>query len=190
MAALVRRAVPRDVEQANYHNFVMDVAWYGIALAATTRFIQFYALQMGATPMELGWLASLPALILMFSNAFSLWWRGLFSCSSSAVLLPGLTQRFVFLLPAFAPFFPEHLRSTWIVMSATLPAIGQGVAATMFIVMMRETIHLDHLQTLVTRRTLVMNIAVTVGALMFGLVLEHLPFPTNYQIMFVAAYAL
>jgi MFS family permease len=190
MAALVRRSVPRTQEQDNYHHFVMDIAWYGIAIAATTRFIQFYALQMGATPMELGWLASLPALVLMFSNAFSLWWRNRYSCSSAAVVLPGLTQRFVFLLPAFAPFFPAHLRSAWIVLGATLPAIGQGVAATMFIVMMRETVHPDKLQRLVTRRTLVMNIAVTLGALGFGFLLERVPFPTNYQIMFVLAYVL
>src|SRR5262245_55412940 len=98
MATLVRRAVPQSVEQENYNHFVMDIAWYGIAVAATTRFIQFYALEIGATPMQLGLLASLPALVLMMSNAFSLWWRGLFSCSQTAVLLPGLTQRFAFLL--------------------------------------------------------------------------------------------
>lgn len=188
MAALVRSSVPQNLEQANYHHFVMDIAWYGIAVAATTRFIQFYALQMGATPMELGWLASLPALVLMFSNAFSLWWRNRFTCSSKAVVLPGFTQRFVFLLPAFAPFFPEHLRSAWIVMAATLPAIGQGVASTMFMVMMRETVRPERLQPLVARRMLVLNIAVTLGAMGFGFMLEHIPFPHNYQIMFVVAY--
>jgi MFS family permease len=145
---------------------------------------------MGATPMELGWLASLPALVLMFSNAFSLWWRNRYNGCTDAVFLPGLTQRFVFLLPAFAPFFPAHLRSAWIILGATLPALGQGVAATMFIVMMRETVHKEHLQMLVTRRTLVMNIAVTCGALAFGFMLERMPFPQNYQLMFVIAYAL
>lgn len=188
MATLVRRAASRTVEQDNYHHFVMDVAWYGIAVAATTRFIQFYALENGATPMDLGWLASLPALVLMMSNAFSLWWRNRHSCSTSAVFLPGLTQRFVFLLPAFAPFFPESLRPAWIVLGATLPAIGQGVAATMFVVMMRETVHPERLQPLVARRTLAMNVAVTVGALAFGFMLERIPYPHNYQVMFVVAY--
>lgn len=190
MATLVSRPAAQNVEQANYHHFVMDIAWFGLALAATSRFIQFYALELGAGPMELGWITSLPSLVLMVSTAFSMWWRGRFRDSTAAILLPGIGFRFVFLLPVFAPFFPEDLRPAWIVLSATLPALPQGIAATVFIVMMRETIEPEHVQPLVTRRTLALNIAVTLGALAFGFLLERLPFPQNYQVMFLAAYGL
>ncbi|MCU0513330.1 MAG: MFS transporter [Anaerolineae bacterium] len=189
MAAVAQRGrLAGDPAAANYHHFVMDIVWYGIALAATTRFIQFYAIEMGATPMELGWLASLPSLMLMVFTTFSLWWRTRYSSTIASILLPGIGQRLIFLLPAFAPMFPEAWRPWWIVLAVTLPAVPQGIASTLFMVMMRETIPADRLAALFTRRMLAMNIAITAGALGFGVLLEALPFPQNYQVMFVICF--
>ena len=62
-ATLTNPAVDRTTN-ANFHHLVMDVAWFGLALAASSRFAQFYAIRLGATPIELGWLAALPSLVL------------------------------------------------------------------------------------------------------------------------------
>jgi MFS family permease len=178
----------RPVEKANYHHLVMDIAWFGLALAATTRFLQFYALQMGATAMDLGWLTAIPALVLIFATTLSQWWRNRYSDSVQAVWLPGVGHRFLFLLPAFAPFFPAHLRVPWIIFASTLPTIAQGVVASVFVVMMRETISDQRLQPLLARRHMAMNLMLAIGAGGFGLLLTYVPFPVNYQIMFLAAF--
>jgi MFS family permease len=176
------------IEQENFHHLVMDIAWVGLALAATTRFLQFYAIRMGATPMDLGWITSLPAVILVIATLLSNRWRRRYADSVHAVWWPAFAFRFVFLLPAFAPFFPQSLRVPWIILAATLPALPQGLNSSIFVVMMREVVDEEHLTPLFTRRTFAMNIAVTIGALVFGLLLELLPFPINYQVMFVAAF--
>jgi len=177
-----------DIERANYHHLVMDIAWFGLALAATARFLQFFALRMGATPMDIGWISSVPALVLIFSTALSGWWRSHYRDSVSAVWIPSIVFRFIFLLPAFAPFFPAEWRVAWIIASATLPAIGQGVSSAIFMTMMRDTISDQVIPPLLTRRYLALNVAITLSSLGFGLMLDALPFPTNYQIMFVVAF--
>jgi len=177
-----------DVERANYYHLVMDIAWFGLALAATARFLQFFALRMGATPMDIGWISSLPALVLIFSTALSGWWRSHYRDTVSAVWIPSIVFRFIFLLPALAPFFPSEWRVAWIIASATLPAIGQGVSSAIFMMMMRDTISDSVIPPLLTRRYLALNIAITLASLGFGLMLDALPFPLNYQIMFVVAF--
>ncbi|MCS6836449.1 MAG: MFS transporter [Anaerolineae bacterium] len=177
-----------NVERANYHHLVMDIAWFGLALAATTRFLQFFALRMGATPMDIGWISSLPGLILVFSTALAGWWRSHYRDSVSAVWIPSIIFRFVFLLPAFAPFFPAEWRVAWIIASAMLPALGQGVSSAIFMMMIRDTVSDQVIPSLLTRRYLALNVAITLSSLGFGLMLDALPFPINYQIMFVVAF--
>lgn len=185
-------AAPRSFQpdgKANYRNLVFDIGWYGIALAATTRFLQFFALDMGASAMDLGWLTALPALIVLFTTSLSPWWRQRHNDSVHAVLLPGFIQRMAFLLPVFAPFFPQQWRVPWIIFASTLPMIGQGTVSAIFMIMMRETIEDSDLTRLVNSRQMAMNIAMTIGAIAFGLMLERIVFPLNYQIMFVVAFA-
>jgi len=178
------------VERANYHHYVMDILWFGFALAATTRFLQFFAIRMGATPLELGWITSLPALILLFGTNLSFWWRNRHHTSKQAVWYPSIGFRFIFLLPAFAPFFPPEYRTLWLIVAAALPALPQAIASALFLVLMRETVSHNNMTALFTRRAFVMNVALTVGALSFGLLLEVVVFPLNYQLMFVFAFAL
>ncbi len=179
---------PRPTEQNNFYHLVMDIAWFGLALAATTRFLQFYAIRMGADAMEQGWLTALPSLVLLFATGFSAWWRGRYESSLRALWWPAIGHRFVFLLPALTPFFPDALRLPWLILSATLPAMPQGVAASVFLVMMREAVPNERLTPLLARRALAMNICIIIGALAFGAWLEWAPFPFNYQAMFIAAF--
>jgi predicted MFS family arabinose efflux permease len=186
MTAISQNPLP---VRANYHHLVMDIAWFGIALAATQRFLQFFALKMGATPLELGWITSIPAVVLIVAVSLSQWWRSRYSDSIGAVWLPSIVFRLVFLLPAFAPFFPPEWRMAWIIFAATLPAVGQGIASAVFAIMMREAVPQDQLPPLLTHRHRALNIAITLGAIGFGIMLEYVPFPLNYQLMFVLAFA-
>lgn len=166
----------------------MDIAWFGLALAATSRFLSIYAIHLGATPAQLGWINAVPALILLVSSSFSGWWRRRYADSVSALFLPGLGFRFVFLLPAFAPFLPPALQPWWIILAVALPAFPQGIAGVTFLGMMRESITGSSFTQLLGKRSLALNIAVAIGALAFGLWLEKAPFPLNYQVMFVLAF--
>lgn len=183
------RTTPSDVvERSNFNHLVMDIAWFGLALAATSRFLSVYAIRLGGTPADLGWLTSFPALLLLISATFSGWWQQHFPNAVKAVFLPGLGHRFVFLLPAAAPLLPPDWQPFWLILAASLPAIPQGIASVTFVVMMRETIPDGVMTRLLSVRSLAMNVCVGVGALACGLWLEKVAFPINYQVMYIVAF--
>ena len=183
-------ALTPSTERANYYKLVAEVAWFGLAIASTSRFLSVYAIRLGATPVELGWMTSLPFLVLLVSTALSGWWRGKFADSINAIYWPSLTFRFVFLLPALTPLFPAHLQPLWLIASVALPALPQGISSTIFVGMLREAIPDDKLVRLASSRNLWMNIMIALAALGFGVWLENAPFPLNYQVMFLVAFML
>jgi MFS family permease len=176
------------IERSNYNHLVMDVAWFGLALAATSRFLSIYAIRLGATPIDLGWLTALPFIVLLGSNMLSTRWRQHFPDSINALFWPALGMRMMFLLPALTPLFPPHLQPAWLIMSATLPALPQGISSTLFAVMMREAVPENVITRLLSQRSLLLNIVLGLTALIFGLWLEKGPFPVNYQVMFLIAF--
>ncbi len=184
-------AKPRTVEQANFHHFFWDIAWYGIALAATKSFLQIYAIRLNANPLQIALITSLPAICALLSSvAFSARWRSRFTNTTQSLALPAFWQRFVFLLPAFAPFFPVELRAIWLIFAICLPALGEGVAAVGFLSMFRETIPEHTTTRLLSHRSLAMNIilGMTTVILLGWFGMEVVPFPLNYQMMFGIAF--
>ena len=111
-------SLTKSFEQSNYTHLVLDIGWFAIALASTSRFLQFYAIRMGADAFSLGLMAALPAIILVFSTSLSAWWRSHFEDSVHAIWLPSMGYRFIFLLPAFTPFFPIEWRVLWLILAA------------------------------------------------------------------------
>lgn len=175
-------------ERNNYIHMVADIAWFGLALSATDRFLSMFAIHLNASALELGMMAALPGLMLFISTAFAGWWRGRFPNSLKAMLLPSFGFRLVFLLPAFAPFFPEQWRVPWLILAVALPAIPQGIAGVVFVVLMRETVPDRVLTRLWSQRLVALNITVAISTLGFGLMLERVAFPYGYQIMFLMAF--
>lgn len=186
----MRLAPSRTASQAdkNFFHLTGDVLWFGVALAATTRFMSMYAIRLDASPMAQSLIVSLPGLVLGISTLLAAWWRSKFTVTDHAVRLPGILMRFVFLLPAFAPFFPPELQVVWLVLAVSLPALPQAVAGVIFLTFMRESIGDDRWTTINSRRSVAMNIGIAAGALGFGALLSMLAFPLNYQLMFVAAF--
>ncbi len=110
----------------------MDIAWFGLAMAATSRFLSVFAIRLGADANDLGLMSSLPNLVLIVSSGMAVWWRLRYETSQRALTLPGVGFRMVFLLPALTPSMPEPLQIPWLILSVTLPAVPQGIAGAVF----------------------------------------------------------
>jgi MFS family permease len=187
MATISQPSQP--IEKANYFHMLMDIAWFGLALAATTNFLRFFALDLGASAFDLGLIVSIPAFVIIFACMGSAWWRNRHRDSVRAVLLPGFIQRLGFFLPVFAPFMPAQFQVPWLIFSATVPVLGQGIAASVFTIMMRDTISDDKMRPLLAQRHIALNIAMFLSNAIAGFLLSVLPFPVNYQAMFLVAFA-
>ncbi len=183
-------ARPRFDRQSNFYHLVMDIAWFGLALPALTRFLSVYAIRLGADANDLSLITALPAVLLLLAASISNWWLRRFSDTRQALLLPSLGFRLAFLLPALTPFMPPDFQVTWLIVSLTLPAVPQGLASVTFLMLMREAIDERQMPALLSRRSLALNITVGLSGLVLGVWLEKAPFPLNYQVMFVLAFAL
>ncbi|MFZ2879375.1 MAG: MFS transporter [Phototrophicaceae bacterium] len=181
-------AQPRSQVDRNYHHLTLEIFWFGLAAAATSRFLSMYAIRLEASPLAQGLLVALPGLVLGLSTLLAQWWRGRYVTSVGAVSLPGIGFRLVFMLPLFTPFFPADWQVPYLLGAATLPAVAQGIAGAIFLTFMRESIGDDRWDHLNSRRMTWFNVGVAIGAVAFGALLSSLPFPVNYQVMFGAAF--
>lgn len=179
-----------SIAEANFRHLVLDIAWFGVALAATTRFASTYAIRVDATPAEVNLLVALPGIVMLISTLFTSWWRRKFINAVPAQYYPGLFFRFIYLLPAFTPLFPLRLQPAWLIFSATAPALAQGVAGAIFMEFLRHAVPTDRVATLFSRRAMALNVTLMIGSVFFGVLLEGLPFPINYQVMFLFAFVL
>jgi MFS family permease len=177
-----------DLAQRNFSHLVWDIAWFGLAFSALNRFLSVYALRLGADEAVLGWITSFPALLMTIAATFTLVWREKRTTSVRALMLPTFIYRLMFILPAFAPLLPESWRIPWIVITATIPGIGQGIGAVLFVVVLQEAVPRERMTELFSRRSLAFNIALAISAVAYGIWLEAVPFPYNYQAMFVIAF--
>lgn len=175
-------------EQSNFHHLVVEIAWFGLALPATTRFLQIYAIRLGADAGHLALLASLQALVLLLTASLGERWMRRFRDSSRATIWPSVGFRLSFLLPALTPFMPPSLQLIWLICSIVLPSFAQGVASVAFLVMFREGVSQKNIERLLSKRLLALNIMVAISGLGMGFWLENAPFPSGYQIMFVFAF--
>ncbi len=176
------------LERANFKHLVGDIAWYGLPIAATSRFLSVYAIRLGASAMELGLISALPALIVVITVSMGGWWSRRYATAVQSLFWPALGQRLAFLLPFFAPFLPLQWQPIWLVVAVSVPALFQGISAVPFTVSMVDSIYPKRIMRLTSHRSLALNVTIAIGALILGFWLKNAPFPLNYQIMFLLAF--
>lgn len=180
--------IERTIEQKNFHHLVQNTFWFGLATPATARFLSVYAIHVGATPFQLGLIASLPGIAAALAAALAQWWIRRYQTTIDAVRWPSLGMRSVLLLLALTPLFPTHLQPIWLVAAVAIPAMAEGISSVAFMVAMREAVSEKMLTPLISRRQLAVNLTLGVSTLAFGFWLENAPFPFNYQLMFLIGF--
>lgn len=181
---------PTNTADGNFRHLVLDVAFFGLATPALSRFLSVYAIRLDADAMLLGWLTALPFIFQMFTSSLAGTWRKRYPNTVAAIFWPGLFYRLSFLLPALTPFFPREWQPLWLVISVAVPALPQGISSVLFLVLLREGTETKQLASLMSRRSFFFNITVAVGTIGMGLLLEEGPFPFSYQLMYVIAFIL
>ncbi|MBZ0302212.1 MAG: hypothetical protein K8J31_20855, partial [Anaerolineae bacterium] len=178
------------IQRKNFYHLVQNTLWMGLASSATTRFASVYAIRLGATPLELGLLASLPAIFTMFAATIAGWWMKHYPTSAQAMRWPALGLRLSFPLLFLTPFLPVDWQSGWVILAMIVPAVPSGVQGVIFLVMIRQAVNEKFLTPLISKRNMAMNIAIASSTLVFGFWLEKVAFPVNYQMMYVIAFGL
>jgi MFS family permease len=159
------------------------------AFAIEWYFLGVYAIRLGATPLHMGLITSLRALLMVVGSTLANRWRSRYHNPVIALNIPIVAYRvLLYFSVAAVAFLPQEWRVNALVAVVVLSAIPTGIAQGVFLGMMRYAVDARDLARVVARRSTLMNGTILVWVLLLGQFLEHVSFPLNYQIGFLLAF--
>lgn len=175
----------------NIINNIWDGAWYSVMMGLTNSFLGVYALALGASDSMLGWLSSLPALVALLSQvpAAVITER---QPRRLRVSVPfGLVFRSGYLLFAFIPFLPlPPIYRAWVFILLlsiiNFPGTVSGVAWT---AMMGDVFPSGLRGRIFSDRNMLLGLVQVVFTLIAGPLLDFLPYPVNFVLIFILSFA-
>ena len=157
-------------------------------MGATASFLTIYASRCGATSEQIGLLTALPALVaLLLSLPFGRWLKRF--PAQRATTWSAFASRVLFIGYAFLPWllpithqFEGILALSLII---TIPAAVINISFTQFFM---EAVPSEWRGSVVGTRNAIGSIVSFVVTILCGQILTHLPFPFNYQVVFVIGF--
>ena len=182
-----------DAERARYRHLVLDIAWFGVLNGSAIAFVAVYASRLGATAAQISILSALPALVNL---TFALPAGRLLQQRSEApqrlqraVIVTGLLQRGVYLLWAALPFLFGAQGQIWalLLLSGLMSIPGTGLAIG-FHALYAAAIPDEARAAVAGRRNAAYAVASLLATVGCGWLLNALPFPSGYQIVFALGF--
>lgn len=168
----------------NHLNLYREVAWYGVLSGISSTFTSIFALRLGASNFLIGLLTSLPALmnILFLIPAARLVERE--SDKKKVLLASGFLMRFPVFLLALVPLLSPRLQAGAIVYITALGTIPAAMSTISFTSTLAEVVAPQDRPRVVSIRNAFHSATATAAVLLAGKVLDLLPFPFGYQLIF------
>lgn len=183
--ALIHSAGPVPAEcRSSFRHLYLDTAWFGVLAASTMAFVAVYAARQGANALEIGLLSAGPAVVnLVFALPAGRWLDK--QPIDTAVFWTAALHRFGYLLYVFLPFLLAPQAQIWALVGLTLlmsiPGVGLAVG---FNALFADAVPPDWRGHVVGIRNALLAVTFVVVSLLCGYILEHLPFPAGYQVVF------
>jgi MFS family permease len=177
---------PREtVHEKNTWNLYGDVAWWGIASGVWATYLSVFAVRMGASTEWLGVLAALPALVNMIWAIPSARIVERAPRRLPLVLRVGFMQRLAWVGVALFPFFLRDQAGVLAIVAisalSTIPAATSTVAFTN---LLADIIPPQDRARVVSIRSVIISATTTATVLICGPILDAIPPPVNYQVVF------
>ena len=184
---------PRHVRQRNIWHLYQDLAWLGLATAATS-YISVYAIRLGASKQLLGLLTSVPSLLMVLLRIPAAQLTERTADRKSLIVTSLFARRLGYLVICLLPWL-GLLPGVREIPPATLLV---GVVILMALPMVLSSAGWDSFFADVVpprRRSRVVSMRSTMTALislamvpLMGSFLEWVPFPYNYQVIYLVAF--
>jgi len=166
----------------------LDTAVQGLMMGGIFSFLSVFLVRLGATTLQTTLLTSLPAIVMVLSSlpsgAFIQKQRNLVRLTN----IVRLFHRGSILLVALLPFFvKEHLIEI-IISIWTVKAITNAMLESSWMAVVAEVIPASRRASVNGMRWTVMGITTALAGALFGYMLDTIPFPLNYQIVFIISF--
>ncbi len=187
MKLLPRPRSPRQVPAEYRSNFIhlyFDIAWFGVLGGSALAFVAVYAARLGADAFQIGLLSAGPAIVNLFLTLPAGGWLQQRPIGA-AVFWTSVFNRFFYLLWVLLPFFLMPQGQVWAFIGLTLAMSVPGTAlAVGFSALFAEAVPLEWRGHVVGIRNALLAVTYTATSLLCGQILQNLPFPLGYQIVF------
>jgi len=170
-------------EGRNLRSLYAETTWFGLISALVATFVPVFALRLGATTGQLGWLTALPALVnvVWLIPAARLIERR--RRRLPLILSTALLQRLGYLAMAAMPFFLSQGRVEALIVLQTVITLPAAVINTAITAVIPDLTAPERRGHVVSVRWLLLAVTATLAALAGGAFLDLLPVPLNYQIL-------
>jgi len=183
----IRARADRPVPAAYRSSFIhlyFDIAWFGILSASAMSFVAVYAARQGANAFQIGLLSAGPAAVnLLFTLPAGHWLEK--QATGNAVFWMAALHRVFYLLWIPLPWLLAPQGQVWaLVILALLMSIPGTALAIGFNALFAEAVPSEWRGQVAGVRNILLAITVIASSLLCGYLLDHLPFPTGYQVVF------
>ncbi len=170
--------------RANFRHLYFDIAWYGILAASAMSFVSVYAARLGANAFQIGLLSAGPGVVnLLFTLPSGRWLEK--RPLGPAIFWTAFFQRFFYLLWVPLPMLLSAQGQIWTIIGLTLLMSIPGTAlAVGFNALFAEAVPPEWRGYVVGIRNALLSVTFILVSLLCGQILDRLPFPTGYQVVF------
>jgi len=175
--------VPAEYRKICLHLY-LDIAWFGVLAASASSFVAVYATHQGASPLEIGLLTAGPAAVnLLLTLPAGRWLET--RPMHRAVFWTAACSRIFYLLWVPLPWLLAPAGQVWALIGMTLVmSIPATALAVGFNALYAEAIPTDLRGHVVGVRNALLSIIIIIVSLLCAQILDRLPFPTGYQVVF------
>ncbi|GAB4276763.1 MAG: hypothetical protein Kow0080_27240 [Candidatus Promineifilaceae bacterium] len=176
-------AVPPE-HRANFHHLYFDIAWYGVLSGSAISFLAVFATRLGADGFQLGLLNAIPAIInLIFTLPAGQWLQD--KPISRSVFQTAVWNRLFYAVWIFLPMLLAPSLQVWALIIILLVMSVPGTAlAVGFNALFAAAVPPEWRGHVAGIRNGILSLTFMVTTLLCGWILEHVPFPVGYQIIF------
>jgi MFS family permease len=171
------------LEGRNTRNLFTETTWFGVLSGLAATFVSVYALRLGATTSQIGWLTALPALVnvvwlIPAARLIERQRRRL-----PLILLAGFLQRVGYLILAIIPFLIVTGRVQALILVNTLITLPAAIISTAITSLIPDLTSAERRGQVISVRWLLLSLTATAAALFGGKFLDLVPLPLNYQLL-------
>jgi MFS family permease len=183
--SLFRPARPVPAEhRANFFHLYLDIAWYGILSGSAISFLAVFATRQGADALQIGLLSAAPAIVnLIFTLPAGHWLQH--RPINRTVFWTAVWQRLFYLPWLFLPLFLAPQGQIWTLLTLILLMSIPGTAlAVGFNALFAATVPPEWRGHVAGIRNALLSLVFVLTSLLCGFILDVLPFPLGYQVVF------
>lgn len=176
-------AVPQKY-RSNFLHLYFDIGWFGILSGSAINFINVYAARLGATGFQIGLIGAVSAVMtLILAMPSSRWLER--KQIDKTVFWNSIVYRLGYLLWIPLPWLFNEVGQVWalimitLLMGIPLTALGVGFNA-----LFAAAVPGEFRAYVAGIRNIVLSMTFILASLGSGYLLERLPFPAGYQVVF------